>query len=115
MFFIDTEYESRLTMDPAKIMQYGEGMYDPLNSFMLMKIRDMKPMGTYTITDAEFRPDLVSHDIYGDVQYKWLLMEYNGITSYRQLTLNRQITYPALSDIEDVFSQLNALKRASET
>ena len=53
---------------------------DYVNSELLTKIDQFDEYESYTITKYEHRPDLLSKEIYGDVNYSWLLMYINRVS-----------------------------------
>lgn len=113
MFYIDKDYESDLRMDFGKIVPFTNNWYDVLPSFFLYKLRLLPVAGLYVVTKEQYRPDLVSFSIYGDVQYKQLLMEYNSIISHLDIIIGLQLSYPSLADMEDIFYSLNAAQVTS--
>ena len=53
----------------------------------------------------------MAYDIYGDPQYWWLLMEYNGYVSWEDVRLNRRVRYFSLADLNTLYLSLAALQR----
>lgn len=55
---------------------------------------------TYYITKAtEFRPDIVSVEMYGDPRYAWAILCANGMKSFFEFTCDQYIMVPTLSDV----------------
>lgn len=47
------------------------------------------------------RPDLISYQCYGTVDYGWAIMELNGIRSWLDLTLGTKLRIPPVTAIND--------------
>ena len=55
---------------------------------------------SYYITKAtEFRPDIVSVEMYGDPRYAWAILTANGMKSFFDFTCDQYIMIPTLSDV----------------
>jgi hypothetical protein len=46
------------------------------------------------------RPDLISYQVYGTVDYGWALMEINGIRSWLDLRMGVRLRVPPVESIE---------------
>lgn len=64
-----------------------------------------RPRVYFTITDKYLnRPDLISLDVYGKVDFWWVIMKLNGIDDmYNDFTLGDVIQIPAIADVEEFF------------
>jgi len=113
IFYINTDIESEERFDLRKFMEFNEG-FDPLNSHMIEQIYEFKPQGYYNVQDEEANPSLLSYNIYGDVQYWWILLLYNKLESSSDLTIGSVVKYPDLADLEDLYFRLKILDRASK-
>lgn len=47
------------------------------------------------------RPDLISYQVYGTVDYGWAIMEINGIRSWLELTEGTRLRIAPITAIED--------------
>lgn len=47
------------------------------------------------------RPDLISFQVYGTVDYAWAIMEVNGIRSWLDLTEGTRLRIPPVTAIEE--------------
>lgn len=104
MFYLDQETKTTDRFDLAKFMDYtNDGVFDPLNSYLLLQIPALPTIGQYTIRKEEKRPDLLSYNIYGDVQYWWVLMWYNHLMKPSDLKVGLTIKYPSLSGLEQLY------------
>lgn len=104
MFYVDLETRLKDRFDLAKFMDFtDEGIFDPLNSYMLYQIPLLDNIGEYTIRKEEGRPDNLSYVIYGDTQYWWVLMWYNSIYKPEDLKTGLKIKYPSVSAIEQLY------------
>jgi hypothetical protein len=105
-FFIDlqTNYKERFTL--GKFMEFVGDNYDPLTSHVLNAISDLKAKGSLTIQGQDKRPDNLSYMIYGDNQYWWVLMVYNGWLSVDDIKNGGKVSYPDIGDLEDLYFSL---------
>ena len=114
MFYIDLDRETLSRYDPSKFMEFLEGIYDEFPSYFLTEFRKLPISGIYTVSYAEFRPDVFSRDIYGDSVYWQLPLIYNSIVQIDELIIGKILNYPSMSDVEDLYFKLPALSlRAS--
>jgi len=115
MFMIDADYESSDRLDIARYMLYtdenDDGVYDALDSRLLVKIPTLKTAGTFVVTRQEFRPDLVSYELYQQVNYWWVILHYNGLTSPLEITQGTRLKYPSIQDVESLILSLKADSR----
>ena len=113
MFFIDTSYESSERMDLGKLCPFISNYYDVLPSYMLFKLKSLPIKGVTLVSTSnvseEFRPDLISYRLYGDIKYKCLLMEYNSLISHLDVKIGTEIKYPSLADMDDLYYSLTQL------
>ena len=80
MFYLDLDTNFTDRFDLAKFLEFtADGVFDPLNSYMLYQLPLLSPIGSYVIRKEENRPDLLSYNIYSDTQYWWVLMWYNSL------------------------------------
>lgn len=105
-FFIDlqTDFKERFTM--GKFMEFLDDNFDPITSHVLNSLKDLKPKGKITIAGMDKRPDVISYQIYSDVQYWWVLMIYNGWTSVDDVKNGNDCIYPDIADLEDLYFSL---------
>jgi hypothetical protein len=111
-FFINASFQSTQRFDMGRFMEFTDN-YDPLTSSFLETIPTLLPSGTYVVQGEDGRPELLSKAIYGDFQYWWILLIYNGQIDYRGLTTGMTIAFPALSDLEDAYFSLKSLQQAA--
>ena len=107
LFFINLDVESPERYDLAKFLEYSDN-FDPLTSSFLKSLKDLKYEGTYIVQGEEYRPELLAHRIYGNVQYWWILMAYNAINSHEDLTTGLVLKYPNLEDLENLYFSLKS-------
>lgn len=113
MFYIDTAYQSNDRLDQGKLLLFQDNWYDNIPSYFMYKIKSLPIAGTLVVTNQIFRPDLISFDIYGDVQYKGWLMIYNDIIKKEDIISGRTIRYPSVASMETVYFTLTALQAGS--
>lgn len=92
--------------DHNKVTPLEENFYDVIPSIFHTLLTELPVAGAFTITSEQYRPDLISWKIYKSVDYQNLLMEYNGLYSYRHLKAGVVLKYPSLSKMEALFLSL---------
>jgi hypothetical protein len=105
-FFLNFDYESEDRFDPARFMEYLTDNYDPLTSSLFENVTNLRSGGFYRIQGEENRPDILSFNIYGDTQYWWILILYNGLESYADLKIGDEIQFPASDALDDFYFNL---------
>ena len=100
--------------DLGKFIEFSDG-FDPLTCAFFEEIDTLSVGGQYTVQGEDARPDLLSFRIYGDVQYWWILMLFNGIKDINDdLKTGVEIRYPSISSIEDFYFSLKLRQKANE-
>jgi hypothetical protein len=79
---------------------------DELRSYTVLKLPINVPLTTedyYIILDQnnQLRPDLISFQVYGTVDYGWAIMEVNGITSWLGLVEGVRLRIPPVEAIQE--------------
>lgn len=105
MYYFNFDLETTERYDPAKFMPFQD-IYDIVDSYFLTELSQLPTIGTYTVT-TDNRPDLLSYEIYNNVNYWWILLLYNNLMNFR-LTVGQVIRYPSLEAIENMYFQLKA-------
>lgn len=87
-----------------------ENVFDVL-SFKFLDLKDYlrsKPLQLYVIeAGKEFRPDLISYDIYSDTQYWYIICLINDIIDpMEDLVVGTTLIYPELYIIENFYNEL---------
>jgi len=49
----------------------------------------------------EFRPDMLSYQVYGTAEYGWALMEINNLRSFKDMYIGNRLRIPPLDSIQD--------------
>lgn len=115
-FFIDLEKRTEERYDLGKFMKWEGDNFDPLTSNILFEIKNLPVGGRYTIRGEEGRPDLLSYNIYGDTQYWWILMLYNGFNDISEILSGNEMQFPLVQDLESYYFSLKANQtRVDET
>lgn len=116
MFYVDLETTLIDRFDLAKFLDFtNDGVFDPLNSYLLYQIPRLTAIGTYTIRKEAKRPDLLAYNIYGDTQYWWVLMWYNSLYSVDDLRVGLNINYPGINDIEELYLNATLLQKVTKS
>ena len=79
----------------------------------LFQIRFKKRRNFYTIKTTDVgRPDLVSFNIYGKMNYWWVIMKLNGIEDvFNDMSEGQVLMIPSESDIQDFYLETNRTKK----
>jgi hypothetical protein len=102
-FFIDlntSNLKERYAL--SKFLEFSDN-FDPITSEFMNKLVSLKSSGSYQIAGEDARPELISNEIYGNTQYWWAIMFYNGITKVDDLVNGMVLKYPSSDDIEDLY------------
>ena len=95
----------------SKFFEYTDN-YDALTSFFSTELPKLPVSGYFEVNGQDERPDLVSHKIYNDTQYWWIILMYNGKLEYTDIATGEKLKYPSVDDIEDLFFSLKAKENA---
>lgn len=112
-YFLNTNKKTDKRYDMSKFMEFNNGCYDVLTSSMLDGIADMELGGYYTVEGEDGMPWLLSHKIYKDTQYWWILMTYNGFSGIEDIVNGSVIKYPSINAIQDFYFTLKTRERTS--
>jgi len=111
MYFINLNYQGTPKYSLGRFCEYLDDLYDVIPSYFLQRLRNLPVKGYLTITpDLEFRPDLLSYNLYGETQYWWLLLFYNDLISFEDLVSGLEIKYFDLVDLESLYLSLKPLE-----
>lgn len=113
-FFINLDLETQTRFELPKFFEWKVDNYDPLNSFIMDKLKTLTLGGSILISSQVGSPDLLSQDIYGSTQYWWALMAYNDILTVEDLKAGVEIKYPTLTALEDFYFSLQAQQISAE-
>lgn len=108
MFYINLENESEVRYDLARLTKFSSNVYDVSQSYFHQQIPTLTLGGYYSITEEEYKPDLLSYRIYGSTQYWWILMIYNGLLSNEDFISGMTIRFPLKASLEDLYFSLKA-------
>lgn len=114
MFYIDESINTNKKYDLIKFLNFDQDNIDCHGSYMLLQIPKLPHIGEYTITKEQYRPDLLSYNIYkGETQYWWILMWYNALANISDLKYGVKIKYPSKSSIENLYIRCSTLKKVN--
>ena len=57
----------------------------------------------------QFRPDLLSQQVYGTTKYDWALMEINGVRSFLELQFGIRLRVPPINEITSRIEESNSV------
>lgn len=115
MYYINNELASETRYDMSKFMEYVDGCYCILDSYLCSQVKNIPYSGVLTVTSQAGRPDLVSYDIYGSTQYWWVIMLYNDISSPQDLVVGMPISFPSISSLENLYFTLSTKQKTKDT
>lgn len=73
---------------------------DPIRNKLIPLINDIQSYSTHTVTqDERAAPDLISEREYRTDEFWWIILAYNGISSYRTLVEGLDIKIPSYEAI----------------
>jgi hypothetical protein len=63
----------------------------------------------YIVLDQanQFRPDVISFQVYGTPNYGWAIMEVNNLRSFVELSLGVRLRVPPLTAVVDAIAESN--------
>jgi Base plate wedge protein 53 len=116
MYFINTDRDIPNRYDIAKFVewytpQFESPVYDILFSYFWNEVVSLPQGGVFTVSGEENRPDLVSYKIYGNTQYWWIILLYNGLSHNEEVVAGLELKYPLLIDLESLYFKLMGLSR----
>lgn len=113
-FFINLDdKENSERFSPSKFFAFTDN-YDPLTSYFANNIRKLAQSGYMRVEGDEGRPDNTSYKIYGDVQYWWILLLYNGKLEFDTFMNGEVVKFPSVDDVEDMFFSLKSFENAQQ-
>lgn len=115
MFYINNDITSITRYDMSKFMDFDTDSYCILDSYFCSQLKNIPYSGAITIKTQVERPDLLAYDIYGDVQYWWILMLYNDLQSPKELVQGLTISYPSLTDLENLYFTLSTRQKTKDS
>ena len=107
LFFINLDKDFTERYELERFMEYSDN-YDILTSAILIEIRNISPTGRFIVSGQDGRPDLISYEIYKDVQYWWIILLYNELSSISELITGMELKYPSQSDLEQYYFSLKS-------
>jgi len=106
-FFIDTEGDYETRYQAGKFMEFSDNS-DPLTSYFFNELVSLPEAGIWYVQGNEGRPEILSFKIFGDTQYWWVLLLYNGIVFPWYLPSKTILSYPSLNALESLYFSLKA-------
>lgn len=113
-FFINLNFTPIETFDMGQFFDYENSNFDPLTGEFQYMVQNLDVAGDWLIQQGYERPDIISYQIYGDPQYWWILMQYNGISDVNQITVGTVLSYPSIADLESLLFSLKSDETAQQ-
>lgn len=113
-FFINLNFVPIESFDMGQFFNFLVDNFDPLTGQFQYQLLSLPVNGEYLIQGNVERPDAISFLIYGDPQYWWVLLMYNGINDVNGIATGTTISYPSLDDLEDLLFSLKADETAQQ-
>ena len=110
-FYINPAANTVKRFDMSVFMPYTDN-YDPLVAEFFRMLPNITTSGRYKVQTEDSRPELISNKLYGDTQYWWILLQYNGIAYVDDLKVGMSLNFPSLSDLESLYFSLASKARA---
>lgn len=94
--------ESRYRGSTITSVETSEG----LQNYTILKLPievPETPFDKFVIIDStnEFRPDMLSFQVYGTPDYGWAIMELNTVRSFKDLTNGVRLRIPPIDSIQE--------------
>lgn len=119
MFFVNLTESFDWRYDLAKFVEMNYNVYDVLDSYFLNQLQYLNAGGSVDCLSESRRPDLLAYYAYGrkpsSVQYWWILLAANTEGSASNVLPPKTYAYPSVTDLEDLYFSLNALKNDYNT
>ena len=117
IFFQNKDEQYYTNIDMAKFIDFDDnnsGRPSIITSYFISQIRQIKQ---YTIVEISNElieaPDFVSYRQYmGEHMYWWIIMIYNNLIDFSELTFGKKIKIPYLSEINRILSNLQLAETA---
>jgi hypothetical protein len=104
MFKRSRSYAVSGKVDPERFIENINDVSDLANSDLLYKLdQEMESRRYYEITRYEYRIDLIAREIYGDIDYSWILMYINRL-DVTDLVRGRKIQYIPPDILDEIIS-----------
>ena len=115
MFYINlpllNEIDFKDRFDMQKFVQMSENVYDLLDSYFALKVKELPQYGLTNIQGEEAHPDFLSYRIYGSANFWYILMLYNDYIDVFEMKEGDMIKYPKLEHVEELYFKLNILQK----
>ncbi len=99
-FFYNYDVKNRERFQYERFSEWTEDFYDVFNSSFLNIINEIEPAGEFLVTKDAKRIDVISYEIYGNVKYWWMLLEFNGIVDQFSIKIGDTLKFFNLTDLE---------------
>jgi hypothetical protein len=97
---LTSKYQRVFAVTPDK---YG---VDALRDKLIPYINNIKNYTMHRILqDERGAPDLISEREYNSDEFWWIIMAYNGISSYRKLVEGMTIRIPSLTEVVSIVTE----------
>ena len=110
IFFQNKDNQYSTNIDMAKFISFDEETGRPsiLTSYFITQIRQIKNYEVVSITNELLEaPDFVSFKRYQQNHgYWWIIMIYNNLLDFSELSFGMQIKVPLLSEINKIIANM---------
>lgn len=113
MYYIDLETFRKERYDMKKFLPTVSSCFDILDSYFIKKLLKLNTYGIFAVSGQEGRPDLISYMIYGDTQYWWIIIIFNGLGAAEDIVEGMSLEYPSIDALEDLYFTLSSRQRVS--
>jgi len=87
------------SLELSKIVE-GTDIFNSELLYRLTKFPQYK-LKSYTVKNLGLTPSSVSHSLYGDLRYSWILIVFNPKLSHLQYSIGDVVSYPDLMELQN--------------
>lgn len=114
MYYINDNLNTEKRYDMAKFLDCPIDSLTMLDSYFIKKLTSLPYSGAITVTTQAYKPDLLSYDIYGETDYWWIILLYNGLLSPLDLEPGLNVRFPSLGSLENIYFTLSTQQKLKE-
>jgi hypothetical protein len=76
---------------------------DPLSDKLLCKLQALSTRNTHIVQKMdEYRPDKLAAKLFGDSQLYWVILEFNKLLSFSEITSGRTLKIPDMNELNNL-------------
>lgn len=114
--FFQNKKEYPTSMDMAKFISFEGESSRPsfITSYFISQLRQISNYSIVSVTSELLNsPDYISYKNYGQSHmYWWVIMIYNNLIDFSELTFGKQIKIPDISEINKILADMQLAETA---